>query len=185
MITILLIGSCVAFSNGFRGPHHPQSTGSGSHHHYSPQKNIKITQDTGLLQDATHLKEDMGSIGEQLDFSNMTEEEIEFHYFKVHDVDNNDKLDGLEILNAIQHTFHKNEHHDPEPMSLAEKTKHVTYEDDLPWIVELIDKTLKEDDLDNDGYLVYAEYVLGRQRDHIAQAKRSQARANKEQSVGE
>ena len=24
----------------------------------------------------------MGSIGEQLDFSNMTEEEIEFHYFK-------------------------------------------------------------------------------------------------------
>lgn len=50
---------------------------------------------------------------------------------------------------------------------------------------ELIDKTLKEDDLDNDGYLVYAEYVLGRQRDHIAQAKRSQARANKEQSVGE
>jgi hypothetical protein len=30
----------------------------------------------------------------------------------------------------------------------------------------------EEDDLNNDGYLEYLEYVLGRERDHIAQEKR-------------
>lgn len=29
-----------------------------------------------------HLKEDMGSMGDQLDFSKMTEQKIEFHYFQ-------------------------------------------------------------------------------------------------------
>ncbi|XP_076247149.1 multiple coagulation factor deficiency protein 2 homolog isoform X2 [Calliopsis andreniformis] len=130
-----------------------------------------------------HLKEDMGSMADHLDFSNMTKEEIEFHYFKVHDVDNNDKLDGLEILNAIQHTFHETEVSDGEHKSKTERIKHVTYEDDFPWIIELIDKALEEDDLDNDGYLEYTEYVLGRQRAHIAKAKRNQARTNKEQSL--
>ncbi|XP_076180322.1 multiple coagulation factor deficiency protein 2 homolog [Ptiloglossa arizonensis] len=170
MITIVLIGLCVAFSNGFRGPHHPRS--SVSHHHYSPQKNVKITQDANLLQDATHLKEDMGSMADQLDFSNMTEQEIEFHYFTVHDIDKNAKLDGLEILHAIQHTFHEKRLADAERQSLSEEARHTKYKDNLQWIIDLIDKVLKEDDLDNDGYLGYVEYVLGRQRDHIVQAKR-------------
>ncbi|XP_031849282.1 multiple coagulation factor deficiency protein 2 homolog [Nomia melanderi] len=170
MITIILISLYAGFSNGFRGPHHPRS--AVSHHHYSPQKNVKITQDTNLLQDTTHLKEDMGDVAEQLDFSNMTDKEIEFHYFQAHDVDNNDKLDGLEILSAIQHTFHENKLSDVECNSVNDGTKQVDYEDDLPWIVELIDKVFKEDDLDNDGYLGYNEYVLGRQKDHIAQTKR-------------
>ncbi|XP_034189627.1 multiple coagulation factor deficiency protein 2 homolog isoform X1 [Osmia lignaria lignaria] len=171
MLTTLFIGLCIGSSNGFRGPHHPRS--DISHHHYSPQKNIKITQDANLLQDATHLKEDMGSMADQLDFSNMTEQEIEFHYFKVHDVDNNAKLDGLEILHAIQHTFHENKVTNNKGEGFSEETKSADCEDDLPWIVELIDKVLKEDDVDNDGYLGYVEYVLGRQRDHISQAKRN------------
>lgn len=49
---------------------------------------------------------------------------------------------------------------------------------------ELIDKVLEEDDLDDDGYLGYTEYVLGRQRAHIAQTKRNQARTNQQQIVG-
>jgi hypothetical protein len=35
----------------------------------------------------------------------MTEEELEFHYFKLHDYDGNNKLDGVEIAKAITH-FH-------------------------------------------------------------------------------
>lgn len=34
----------------------------------------------------------------------MTDEELEFHFFQVHDMDKNLKLDGLEILQAIVHT---------------------------------------------------------------------------------
>ncbi|CAK9813087.1 Multiple coagulation factor deficiency protein 2 homolog [Anthophora plagiata] len=171
MIATLLIGFCIGFSDGLRGPHHPNS--AVSHHHYSPQKGVKITQDAELLQDATHLKEDIGSLAEQLDFLNMTEPEIEFHYFKVHDIDNNAKLDGLEILYAIQHTLHENKLPGTERDNISEDTRTMDYKDDLSWIVELVDRVLKEDDLDHDGYLEYIEYVIGRQRDHIAQAKRA------------
>lgn len=33
----------------------------------------------------------------------MTEEEKNFYYFKLHDSDNNDVLDGLELLQAATH----------------------------------------------------------------------------------
>ncbi|KAG5308671.1 MCFD2 protein, partial [Acromyrmex insinuator] len=156
-------GFCLGLATGhFRGPHHPRS--SVSHHHYTPDSDaIKLTQDDELLHDATHLKEDMGSMADQLDFSKMTEQEIEFHYFQIHDFDNNTKLDGLEILHALQHTMHENEE---EGIQKPEED----------WIVVLIDKVLEEDDLNNDGYLEYVEYVLGRQRDHVAQDKRNKLR---------
>ena len=33
----------------------------------------------------------------------MSEEELQFHYFKVHDYDNNNMLDGIEIISALTH----------------------------------------------------------------------------------
>ena len=33
----------------------------------------------------------------------MTESELQFHYFKLHDFDNNNLLDGLEIVKALKH----------------------------------------------------------------------------------
>lgn len=38
----------------------------------------------------------------------MTEEELQFYYFKLHDFDQNNMLDGLEIIKAIKHQH--NEH---------------------------------------------------------------------------
>lgn len=43
------------------------------------------------------------------DVANMTDEELEFYYFQMHDTDKNSKLDGLEILQAI---FHIDQHED-------------------------------------------------------------------------
>lgn len=37
----------------------------------------------------------------------MSEHELQFHYFKMFDTDNNKKLDGLEILKAITHVHSK------------------------------------------------------------------------------
>ncbi|XP_035735147.1 multiple coagulation factor deficiency protein 2 homolog [Vespa mandarinia] len=169
MVLAFFLGLCIASAVGLRGPHHPRS--SVSHHHYSPHKGVKLTQDTELLHDATHLKEDMGPIASQLDFSKMSEQEIEFHYFKVHDIDNNTKLDGLEILHAIQHTFHEHNVVDEDGRSFVDDEPQIQ-EDELPRIVGFIDRVLEEDDLDNDGYLGYVEFVLGRRKDHITQAKR-------------
>lgn len=71
-------------------------------------------------------------------------------------MDNNTKLDGLEMLHAIQHTFHENESDNGDiPEDL---------ENQIPLIVELIDRVLEEDDFDNDGYLCWIEYVLARKK---------------------
>lgn len=49
MIRIFLIGMCLGYTIAFRGPHHPRS--SVSHHHYVPQGDVKLTQDSQLLHD--------------------------------------------------------------------------------------------------------------------------------------
>ncbi|XP_015587113.1 multiple coagulation factor deficiency protein 2 homolog [Cephus cinctus] len=164
-LLVLFLTIWTEIAAGFRGPHHP--SGSISHHHYVPQNEVKLTQDAELLHDTAHLKEDMGAFADQLDLTKMTEQELEFHYFKLHDVDNNTKLDGLEILHAIQHTLH--EDGEDEENKNEDNNEH---RNDLHWIVELIDRVLEEDDLDNDGYLGYTEYVLGRQRDQSERGKR-------------
>lgn len=43
-------------------------------------------------------------------------------------------------------------------------------------LLAMIDRVLAEDDVNNDGYLEYVEYVMGRQRDHMAQEKRKRLR---------
>lgn len=39
------------------------------------------------------------------------------------------------------------------------------------YCIELIDQVLAEDDQDNDGYLSYVEYVIGKQREQTKQDK--------------
>lgn len=38
--------------------------------------------------------------------SEMSDEEKSFYYFKLHDMDNNDALDGLELIQAAMHQSH-------------------------------------------------------------------------------
>ena len=47
-----------------------------------------------------HIKEHLGA---PIDTSKMSEEELQFHYFKMHDADGNNKLDGLELVASLQH----------------------------------------------------------------------------------
>lgn len=46
-------------------------------------------------------------IGEHFDIpvdtSKMTEQELQFHYFKMHDSDGNNKLDGCELIKSLIH----------------------------------------------------------------------------------
>ena len=53
-----------------------------------------------------HMKEYMPDVDElKLD----DREAMEFHYFKLHDYDNNNKLDGLELAAAMTHYHHADE----------------------------------------------------------------------------
>ena len=49
-----------------------------------------------------HIMEDLeGQIKKPTD--EMTPEEMQFHYFKVHDYNNDNKLDGIELISALTH----------------------------------------------------------------------------------
>lgn len=52
----------------------------------------------------SHIKEHLKDVVDKPK-EEMSEEELEFHYFKLHDYDKNNKLDGVEIVKAITH-FH-------------------------------------------------------------------------------
>lgn len=47
--------------------------------------------------------------------SEMSDEEKSFYYFKIHDTDNNNNLDGLEMIKAAMHR-HGNEEHDEDEL---------------------------------------------------------------------
>ncbi|XP_064214959.1 uncharacterized protein LOC664432 [Tribolium castaneum] len=145
-----------------RGPHHPRGEAVVKHVHYRPTKTApeKLTQDAELLHDKEHLQEHLEEIIKEPDLSKMTDEELEFYYFQVHDTDKNSKLDGLEILNAILHTAHEEKHEEGEDTHSLE---------DFEYYVELIDRVLAEDDSDKDGYLSYPEYTSGRRNAIIAE----------------
>jgi len=40
---------------------------------------------------------------EHVDTSKMSEQELQFHYFKMHDADGNNKLDGCELVKSLIH----------------------------------------------------------------------------------
>ena len=65
---------------------------------------------------------------------NMTEEERDFHYFRLHDFDKNDLLDGLEVLKALSHSHAQiiKEEADTEEKHLLENS--------FDEMVEMIDK---------------------------------------------
>lgn len=88
-----------------------------------------------------HLKDEI-----DLKDAQMSDEDLQFHYFKLHDYDHNNKLDGIELMNAMTH------YHDEDGDG---KNPHYT-DDEMG---QMIDQILEEDDLNKDGYIDYPEFV--------------------------
>lgn len=67
----------------------------------------KSTQNAKYSYNFRHIQEDLeqfaDSVVQTRNISEMTEDEKNFFYFKLHDSDNNDVLDGLELLRAATH----------------------------------------------------------------------------------
>jgi hypothetical protein len=57
------------------------------------------------------------------DIGEMSDEEKSFYYFKVHDTDNNNNLDGLEMIKAAMHRHGSEEDHVD-----ADELTHITSE---------------------------------------------------------
>ncbi|KAJ6635752.1 Multiple coagulation factor deficiency protein 2 like [Pseudolycoriella hygida] len=118
-----------------RGPHHPRS---------------EIAKGRQKMDE--HFAHD--PVIEHRNISEMTEEEKNFFYFKVHDSDNNDVLDGLELLRAATHHSVHVEHDGDENVGEKEKSSN-----ELDHVIEIIDDFIQFADFNNDGFLNYAEYT--------------------------
>jgi hypothetical protein len=108
--------------------------------------------------DLEHLKD---AIKTQKPIKEMSKDERQFYYFKQADTDNNDKLDGLEMLQ----TMIKFEIEDAEYNGQPFKPK-----EDHEWI-EQIDKALKVQDSNNDGMVDFFEFQAVRNRNKNKQVK--------------
>uniref|UniRef100_A0AAQ4PUR1 Multiple coagulation factor deficiency 2, ER cargo receptor complex subunit n=1 Tax=Gasterosteus aculeatus aculeatus TaxID=481459 RepID=A0AAQ4PUR1_GASAC len=125
------------------------------HSHVDPQKDPQVVLsgahmsghgrlDKNMIQDKDHIMEHLEGVIDQPE-KEMTPQELQLHYFKMHDYDGNDLLDGLELATAITHV-HKERGENSQPMR----------EEDL---ISLIDDVLRDDDKNNDGYIDYAEFA--------------------------
>ncbi|XP_053565264.1 multiple coagulation factor deficiency protein 2 homolog [Bombina bombina] len=105
-----------------------------------------------IITDHHHLEEELKHEIGDINLDEVSEEELEFYYFTVHDFDHNKLLDGLEIMAALQDSL---EHHMGTVFTKEESMKHY---------IEMTDEVLQEDDLDKDGFLTYAEYMHSQKR---------------------
>ncbi|XP_033632893.1 multiple coagulation factor deficiency protein 2 homolog [Asterias rubens] len=99
-------------------------------------------------QDRDHI---MHHLEEEIEKSEteMTQEELTLHYFRMHDYDKNNKLDGNELVQAMTH-YHDDHGNDEKTISEKE-------------LEEMIDPILQNEDKNSDGYIDFLEYAKGQQ----------------------
>ncbi|XP_077967825.1 multiple coagulation factor deficiency protein 2 homolog isoform X1 [Styela clava] len=95
-----------------------------------------------------HLQEDLaGHIDKKVE--EMNQDELQFHYFRQHDYDKNERLDGNELMMSITHHQHSG--------SGETEKRERTFSDDQ--LDSIIGEILKRHDKDNDGMMSFKEYV--------------------------
>lgn len=119
--------------------------GARAHDHGADVHHGSVGLDKSTVHDQEHIMEHLEGVIDQPE-AEMSPQELQLHYFKMHDYDGNSLLDGLELSIAITHV-HKEEGSEQAP---------VMSEDEL---VSIIDGVLRDDDKNNDGYIDYAEFA--------------------------
>ncbi|CAH0390362.1 unnamed protein product [Bemisia tabaci] len=109
------------------------------------------------LLDAKNIQHEKDHIADHLevpiDTSKMSEQELQFHYFKMNDADNNDKLDGCELIKSLIH-WHGEEKDKDKTTDSKDDSK--LYSD--AELVEMIEPVLLEYDKNLDGLISWAEF---------------------------
>ncbi|XP_019865650.1 multiple coagulation factor deficiency protein 2 homolog isoform X2 [Aethina tumida] len=113
------------------------------HGHHGQQQ---ILNTANLAHEKEHIAEHFDV---PIDTSKMTEQELQFHYFKMHDADNNNKLDGCELIKSLIHW------HGP-----SGTTKEILSDENLQ---NMVDDILKLMDKNSDGFIDYTEYKISTQ----------------------
>ncbi len=93
----------------------------------------------------------------------MTPEEQNFYYFKLHDTNNDNRLDGLEVIAAFDHVHEEEYIHDD--TSNGTQTERLADEE----LTNLVDDILKDEDLDRDGFISYEEFKHALEKEKMRQ----------------
>uniref|UniRef100_A0A0N4ZTD2 EF-hand domain-containing protein n=1 Tax=Parastrongyloides trichosuri TaxID=131310 RepID=A0A0N4ZTD2_PARTI len=96
------------------------------------------------IHDKEHLKEHLQDTID-IDTAHMTADQERYHYFRLHDTNKDNLIDGMEIMKAYTHHDHR-----------MDGTKPVLQDYQIE---NLVDAVLQEMDKNNDGFITYAEYV--------------------------
>ncbi|KAM8706215.1 hypothetical protein ACLKA7_010485 [Drosophila subpalustris] len=136
--------------------HHPQQQQAGGHghHHGQPQQ---VLNTGNIQQERAHIQEHMQV---PIDTSKMSEAELQFHYFKMHDSDNNNKLDGCELIKSLIHWHEQGSKEQPNGEKPHVEEKVFSDEE----LVALIDPILQMDDTSRDGFIDYPEFIKAQQK---------------------
>ncbi|XP_033115874.1 multiple coagulation factor deficiency protein 2 homolog isoform X1 [Anneissia japonica] len=104
-------------------------------------------RDKNHVHDKDHIMHHLDNIVDK-PTSEMTDEEYQFYYFKVHDYDNNNLLDGIELIQAMTDFHHGDEPDEEEKFYLSDVE-----------LLDMLEPIFDEDDLNNDGYIDYVEFA--------------------------
>ncbi|XP_029927265.1 multiple coagulation factor deficiency protein 2 [Myripristis murdjan] len=139
---LVLLSCCLlgARSHGDQQLHHQQPPATGGDAS-RPVHGL----DRNMVQDKDHIMEHLEGVIDKPE-KDMTPQELQLHYFKMHDYDGNNLLDGLELATAISHVHREERGENSQPMREEE-------------LISVIDDVLRDDDKNNDGYIDYAEFA--------------------------
>lgn len=118
-------------------------------HNHPPQQ---ILNAANIAQEKAHIAEHMEV---PIDTNKMTDQELQFHYFKMHDADNNNKLDGCELIKSLIHWHEQSKDHN------TPNAENKIFKDEE--LVTLIDPILAVDDMNKDGFIDYPEFIQAQQ----------------------
>ncbi|KAG0414581.1 hypothetical protein HPB47_008277 [Ixodes persulcatus] len=94
-----------------------------------------------IVRDTDHIRRDLSRVLHLAQLGELETEETTFYFMRMHDYDDNDKLDGLEMMQAFGHLMeHNNE--------TADETK----------LLGMVDSLLSVD-VNLDGFVSYPEWI--------------------------
>ena len=124
---------------------HPPEQPNDNTNHFPGHQSKHKAHSHGMGQeiDAEHMKQHNKK--EYVDISKMSEAELAVHHFRQYDLDDNGRVDGLEIYKKIQ-------------MDAAEHGEASQSEDDWGIVIKVVDNALHEYDENKDGVIYYSEF---------------------------
>ncbi|GFW25671.1 hypothetical protein TNCV_1309321 [Trichonephila clavipes] len=99
-----------------------------------------------------HIGQHMSGV---MDLAQMAEHDMKFLYFKMHDSDNNNKLDGCELVKSLLHWHAEECKATGEDHAHHGTTKIFEHEE----LAFMIDPILSTDDSNLDGFIDYSEFI--------------------------